>query len=106
MIDDLKEYYARRAAVYEKIYEIPERQDDLAALRRMLKELLAGHDVLEVACGTGYWTLPISSTARSILATDVNEEVLELARAKPYPEGRVRFLLADAYTLSGVEGYF
>ena len=72
----LKEYYAARAGEYEQIYELPERQEDIARLRGMLQALLSGHDVLEVACGTGYWTLPISVTARSILATDVGEEVL------------------------------
>ena len=31
---DLKTYYARRASEYERIYIKPERQDDLATLRR------------------------------------------------------------------------
>ena len=106
MNNSLKEYYAARAGEYEQIYELPERQEDIARLRAMLQALLAGHDVLEVACGTGYWTLPISLTARSILATDVGEEVLALARQKPYPEGKVRFMLADAFTLVGVDGPF
>src|SRR5207244_4476853 len=68
--------------------------------------LLSGRDVLEVGCGTGYWPLPISVTARSILATDVGEEVLTLARQKPYPAGKVRFMPADAFTLAGVDGRF
>ena len=75
MDNTLKEYYAARAEEYEQIYELPERQEDIARLRAMLQALFSGHDVLEVACGTGYWTLPISLTARSILATDVGEEV-------------------------------
>src|SRR5947208_14631058 len=106
MDNSLKEYYAARADEYEQIYALPERQKDIARLRAMLQALLSGHDVLEVACGTGYWTLPISVTARSILATDVGEEVLALARQKPYPEGKVRFLLTDAFTLAGVDGRF
>ncbi|HKP52680.1 MAG TPA: class I SAM-dependent methyltransferase [Chloroflexia bacterium] len=103
---DLKQYYADRAQEYERVYALPERQDDLRALRGLLQELLAGHDVLEVACGTGYWTQPVSETARSILATDVNSEVLDLARKKLYPAGKVRFQLADAFTLEGVSGDF
>jgi ubiquinone/menaquinone biosynthesis C-methylase UbiE len=106
MDEDLKEYYAARALEYEQIYELPERHEDLAALRRLLQDLLSGQDVLEVACGTGYWTLPVSMTARSVLATDVGEEVLEVARRKPYPAGKVTFMPADAFTLDGVEGRF
>ncbi|MFL5734452.1 MAG: class I SAM-dependent methyltransferase [Chloroflexia bacterium] len=106
MDEGLRGYYAARAREYEQIYELPERQGDLAALRELLQRLLSGHDVLEVACGTGYWTLPVSLTARSVLATDVGEEVLELARLKTYPRGNVRFMQADAFTLEGVEGRF
>ncbi|HEY6168738.1 MAG TPA: class I SAM-dependent methyltransferase, partial [Verrucomicrobiae bacterium] len=52
----LAEYYARRAGEYERIYAKPERQADLAALRARLAEAFRGRRVLEIACGTGYWT--------------------------------------------------
>src|SRR5215210_1624318 len=94
--DELRQYYADRAHEYEKVSQIPERQNDLSDLRRMLQEMLAGHEVLEVACGTGYWTQYIAATASSILGTDVDPEVIGLAREKAYPEGKVRFQLADA----------
>ena len=102
----LLEYYRRRAREYERIYDKPERQADLAVLRERLPRLLAGRDVLEIACGTGYWTLACAPAARSILATDLTEETLAIARAKDYPPGRVRFAEADAYTLEGLEGRF
>src|SRR5712692_10327984 len=60
---EMREYYARRAVEYERVYAKPERQDDLARLRRLLQADLAGHDVLEIACGTGYWTTAIAETA-------------------------------------------
>jgi demethylmenaquinone methyltransferase/2-methoxy-6-polyprenyl-1,4-benzoquinol methylase len=103
---NLKQYYADRAQEYERVYAIPERQDDLHALRQLFQQTLSGQDVLEVACGTGYWTQPISETARSILATDVNPEVIELAQSKTYPKSNVRFQLADAFTLESVSGHF
>jgi len=102
----LRDYYARRANEYEKIFAKPERQENLAALRTLLRNQLAGRDVLEVACGTGYWTQVISETARSILATDINEQVLEIARHKTYPRDNVAFRIADAYTLADVDGNF
>src|SRR5882724_3272763 len=103
---NLPDYYARRAGEYEKIFAKPERQPDLAGLRTLLPGLFAGRDVLEVACGTGYWTPLISGSARSILATDINEEVLEIARHKTYPKHNVEFKIADAYTLANVTGRF
>src|ERR1051326_861454 len=87
----LLDYYARRAGEYEKIFAKPERQPDLVALRALLPGLFAGRDVLEIACGTGYWTPIISESARSILATDINEEVLDIARHKAYPNRNVTF---------------
>jgi protein-L-isoaspartate O-methyltransferase len=103
---DTTVYYARRAREYECVYDKPERQADLRALRAMVTERLSGHRVLEVACGTGYWTEPISYTAASIMATDINEEVLNIARTKRYPNGNVRLAKADALTMEGISGSF
>ena len=94
----LIDYYAKRANEYERIYRKPERQEDLAALRKMCAQLLAGQEVLEIACGTGYWTQPVSQTAESILATDINEEVLQIAQAKEY-HCAVSFRQSDAFNL-------
>ncbi|MEM8931100.1 MAG: class I SAM-dependent methyltransferase [Acidobacteriota bacterium] len=102
---ELAAYYARRAPEYERIYDKPERQADLDRLRGLLVERLAGRDVLEIACGTGYWTEVASRSTRSIVATDANEEVLAIARTKPCG-CPVRFTEADAYAPSGVGGPF
>lgn len=95
----LEEYYARRAAEYERIYAKPERQGDLAALRARIAALLAGYRVLEIACGTGYWTEVIASSAAHVTALDATGETLDIARSKRYPPGRVEFLRGDAYAL-------
>jgi len=99
-------YYSRRAAEYEAIYAKPERQVDLAVLRERLLALLAGHRVLELACGTGYWTQFIAADAASVLATDRSPEVLALARRKPLPPGRVEFAEYDAFSLPPLGGRF
>ena len=49
-------YYARRAAEYESVYAKPERQADLRQMEAELAEPFAGRRVLEIACGTGWWT--------------------------------------------------
>jgi ubiquinone/menaquinone biosynthesis C-methylase UbiE len=100
--DALLNYYGRRAGEYEAIYAKPERQVDLASLKCMLQSELAGHRILELACGTGYWTAAIAETAEFVLATDQNEAVLELAREKRLPPAKVTFLRADAYMLDGL----
>ena len=98
----LEKYYAKRACEYEQIYQKAERQDELEWLRRRIPELFAGRTVLEVACGTGYWTQFIATTAAKVHACDINDAVLEIARDKPIPTGKVDFFKADAVTLEGV----
>lgn len=99
----MADYYARRASEYERVYLKPERQADLRRLADLLSSVFAGHDVLEVACGTGYWTQFIAKSARRIVATDINPEVLNIARRKDYASCRVRFLESDAYSLAKVQ---
>ena len=103
-MSELLDYYAKRAAEYDRIYEKPERQRDLAYLRERVPQLLAGRDVLEVACGTGYWSECIAATARSLLCTDATSEVLEIARARL--GDRAAFAIADAYALEELDGTF
>src|SRR5262245_66658469 len=84
----LESYYAKRAREYEQVYEKPERQRELAWLRERIPQLYAGRTVLEVACGTGYWTQYIAPAARHVHASDINEPVLEIAREKGLPAGK------------------
>jgi demethylmenaquinone methyltransferase/2-methoxy-6-polyprenyl-1,4-benzoquinol methylase len=99
----LTRYYARRAAEYERIYARPERQADLRAIEAWLPAAFAGRHVLEVACGTGWWTPHGARAAASWLATDLSREVLEIARRKPVPPV-VRFEVADAWALGSLAG--
>jgi ubiquinone/menaquinone biosynthesis C-methylase UbiE len=98
-MDNLAAYYAKRAAEYERIYAKPERQADLGRLRTSVTALLAGRSVLEVACGTGYWTEAIAPHAMAISAVDAADETLAIARSKRYPAGKVEFTQGDAYAL-------
>jgi SAM-dependent methyltransferase len=98
----LEQYYALRAAEYEQIYQKPERQHELEWLRQRIAALFRDRTVLEVACGTGYWTQFIAREAAKVQACDINESVLEIAREKPLPPGRATFFKADAVSLDGV----
>lgn len=102
----LKEYYAARAREYERVYAKPERQADLTQLETLLPALFADRRMLDVACGTGYWTQFIAQEAKAIVAVDVTPETLEVAAEKPWPSGRVSFRVADAYALPDDLGLF
>ena len=55
--------------------------------------------MLEVACGTWWWTRILSESASSIVATDLGYEVMEIAKEKKYG-CPVTFKREDAYNLS------
>lgn len=100
--ESMRQYYAQRALVYERVYYKPERQSDLRAMESALAAPFAGRHVLEVACGTGWWTPHGARLAASWLATDLNPETLAIAKTKAMPAS-VRFAAVDAYTLAGIE---
>jgi 2-polyprenyl-3-methyl-5-hydroxy-6-metoxy-1,4-benzoquinol methylase len=103
---DLAAYYAARAGTYEQeVYGRPERQADLAALKERVRETVRGQSVLEIACGTGYWTALLAQSAASVLATEINPAMIEVAQTKALPVDKARFALADAFDLQ-IEGAF
>lgn len=63
----------------------------------ILQEIFAEKQVLEIACGTGYWTERIAARATSILATDINETVIDVAKKKGLSTKQVSFEIADIY---------
>jgi demethylmenaquinone methyltransferase/2-methoxy-6-polyprenyl-1,4-benzoquinol methylase len=99
IVEGMRDYYARRAAYYERVYHKPERQADLRAMEAALAAPFAGRHVLEVACGTGWWTPHGARDAASWLATDLNPETMDVARAKPLP-ACVSFATVDAYSMA------
>ncbi|MFL9864622.1 class I SAM-dependent methyltransferase [Paraburkholderia fungorum] len=101
-------YYAARASEYDVSvgYGTPLVERHLASLQARLQADLKGHDALELACGTGYWTGIVAATARSVLATDRDAASLALAQARMASSDHVRCQHADAYSLEGVAGPF
>ena len=103
---DLLEYYAARADEYEKVYAKPERKDDLARLHDAIPAYFVGRRVLEIACGTGYWTRLIAPRAVHTTACDLTLEVLTIARLAQPEDDAVSFEVADAFNLDDVPGQF
>ncbi len=98
-MDDLANYYAKRASEYERVYTKPERQADLSALRARIGRMFSGRNVLELACGTGWWTPVIAQSAAKVTALDLNDEMLEIARGKEVPAGKVEFVKGSAFEI-------
>jgi len=101
----LLSYYAARASEYERIYLKSERQTDLRAIEQWLPPKFAGSRVIEVACGTGYWTQFIAPVAFHVLALDAAPETIRIAKTR-VPEGKVDFLVGDAHALPQHLGLF
>ena len=102
-MDKLATYYAQRAVEYERIYAKPERQPDLRALEARIRKMLAGRKVLELACGTGYWTDVFAAAAAQVTALDLSEEVLAIARVKENTSknaAKVQFVRGSAYDIA------
>ena len=95
----MQSYYAARAGEYDRVYQKPERQSDLRQIEQWLPALLSGATVLELACGTGYWTRFIAPVASAVVAIDSAPETLRIARQR-VNASNVRFQIGDAYALS------
>lgn len=102
----LPDYYARRLPEYDAIYAKPERQADLEQLRSAVARAFVGDRVLELACGTAYWTQVIAEVAHSVLATDAAILVANTARGRVFPSSTVSFVVADAFSLPVAAGRF
>ena len=101
-----EDYYRERAPEYDQVYLKLERQEDLRSIRAWLPDILRGRRVLDVASGTGYWTDVFADSAASIVATDVNDVTLGVARNRRDWPPHVQFAVADAFDLARVTGDF
>jgi ubiquinone/menaquinone biosynthesis C-methylase UbiE len=104
--EQVVEFYAKSTTIIEQPYEAPERQEELEEVGERVQELLSGHTVLELACGAGYWTSVIAPVCDTVLATDVNPELIELARQRELPSGTVRWSVVDALDIPADLGEF
>lgn len=94
----MHDYYAARAPEYDRIYLKPERQADLRRIEAWLPTVFAGRSVLEIACGTGWWTQFVAPVAAHVLAIDAAPETLRIARGRVGGDN-VAFAVGDAYAL-------
>jgi ubiquinone/menaquinone biosynthesis C-methylase UbiE len=99
-------YYALLGEALEDKYLEPDMDEDIDDMSIHLASLLAGHTVLELGCGTGFWTEVVAESAQSVLAVDINANLVEIARERGMAEGKVSFRVADALDLPEDIGKF
>jgi SAM-dependent methyltransferase len=107
---EMLDYYRARAPLMQYAGLSPDLERVLASYAEYFSDKLAERDVLEVACGTGFWTQKLARRAHSVVATDAAPEMLAIARARQYERDNVELILDDAYALgsvrSGLDGGF
>ena len=108
LIQEQIEYYRARASEYDEWFLRQGRYDRGEAHKerwfaeaRQLQEALANFeprgDILELACGTGWWTEHLLPYVHTLTAVDASEEVLALNRRRIQSD-RVNYIQADLFT--------
>jgi ubiquinone/menaquinone biosynthesis C-methylase UbiE len=101
----MQSYYAARAPEYDDVYLKPECQADIHRLQNWLPPMFAHARVLEIACGTGFWTQFIAPVASEVVAIDASPETIAIAERR-IARANVSFLVGDAYSLPQHLGRF
>jgi SAM-dependent methyltransferase len=100
LVKEQIEYYRAQASDYDVTSSLP--RDPLAIyvrqIEKALDEFRPTGRVLEIASGTGGWTVHLLRYASSITAVDSSSEMHDRSRRKLGADSRVRYLSADAFS--------
>jgi SAM-dependent methyltransferase len=107
-INDIIRYYSDRAYDYDRTAGYFDREaEKIRALMKQRHQTFAQNkNILEIACGTGYWTRVIADTARSVLATDASRTMIAIAQENCKHLSNVTFQVCDAYSMNTLSAKF
>jgi len=88
-------YWSRFALSYDRDGEYVVGHSILEAILSRLSEEQDLGDSLEFGCGTGYFTRAMAGQARHVTATDLSDEMLQVARTELSPFQNVTIQKAD-----------
>jgi len=80
MTEPKEEYWSKFARTYNNDQEYVIGKAILQTITKKLYEERDLGDVIEFGCGAGYFTKAIAKNARHVTATDLSDEMLEMAR--------------------------
>jgi len=107
MVDEIKEkYWGRFSATYDKNQEFVVGKDFLNEVKIALNNFTDLGEVLELGCGTGYFTESIVKNAKHIFATDLSEELLEKARERLGDNDKITFQKENGMAITFVSNKF
>jgi SAM-dependent methyltransferase len=96
-------YYRARASEYDRTSPSHE-SDGYSELVTALRRFTPRGRVLELACGTGQWTVELAKYAATLTAVDAAPEMLALNRAR-VARADVEYVTADLFAWSASERY-
>lgn len=96
------EYYRARAGEYDE--STASFSDVFAPAKAMLKELGQFDYILELACGTGFWTETLLQMGRAVIAIDAAPEMLDIAR-KRLGDDHIIYQQADLFHWEPAQEY-
>jgi demethylmenaquinone methyltransferase/2-methoxy-6-polyprenyl-1,4-benzoquinol methylase len=104
----MEQYYSARALEYQATasYAAPQFLTLTAPIKARYRLAFEGRDVLEIACGPGFWTEMVACTARTVMATDRDAGLISMVRTRLSTSTNVSCSIADAYQLRRVVGTF
>ena len=77
----------------------------LRRVAMLTSHITPGMKVLEVGCGTGYFTRELAKTSAQIIAIDISNDLIEVASTK-IDSSNVSFHIGNAYSLDYPDNFF
>jgi len=101
MAEEIKEkYWSRFSATYDKNQEYVVGKDFLNEVKINIDKLTDLGAVLELGCGTGYFTESIVKNSKHVFATDLSEELLENAKKRLSSIKNITLQKENCYSIS------
>lgn len=103
-----KKFWDRFAPYYDRFIDRSVGKTYAKLKDRLRRDLRPEDEVLELATGPGLLAFAVCDGVKSIIATDISERMIEVAREKQKssPCANIRFQVEDAYHLSFPDASF
>jgi len=106
MLAHKEEYWSKFACTYSDDQDYVVGKTILQLIIKRLSEERDLGNVIEFGCGTGYFTKAIAKNAKHVIATDLSDEMLEMARVQLRELNNVTIQKADCENSSFPSGRF